>query len=325
MHYDIIIKNIQGVIYVILTVTLNPAVDCSMGVSDYHENAVNRADYQYLTAGGKGINISVILSRLGIETKALGFCGGETGRLLCSLLDSMKCPHSMTWLENQLTRINVKLHCGDTETEINGKGAEIADSVLDEFIGKIESELNDGDILVLAGSIPTSVPSDIYATIIKRLSRKNIRIAVDSSGKPLSEIIPLKPFLIKPNNFELGEILGRNISTHEEAFDGACELQKLGAGTVLVSLAEKGAVLLTENGEKYEVSAPQGKVKNSVGAGDSMLAGFLAGLELTGDYRTALMLGTASGSATAFSGSLAEKREVTEIFEKIYPCAKSLL
>lgn len=308
----------------ILTVTLNPAVDCLMGVSDYHENAVNRADYQQLTAGGKGINISVILHRLGIETKAFGFCGGETGKLLCSLLDGMECPHSMTWLENQLTRINVKLCCDGNETEINGKGAEIAPDILENFIEKIENELNDGDILVLAGSIPSSVPSDIYARIMKRLYGKNIRIAVDSSGKPLAEILPLKPFLIKPNNFELGEILNRDISTREEAFGGASELQKLGAGTVLVSLAEKGAVLLTENGEKYEVSAPHGKVKNSVGAGDSMLAGFLAGLEMTGDYYTALMLGTASGSATAFSGGLAEKHEINELFRKIYPCAKSL-
>ncbi len=308
----------------ILTVTLNPAVDCLMGVSDYHENAVNRADYQQLTAGGKGINISVILHRLGIETKAFGFCGGETGKLLCSLLDGMECPHSMTWLENQLTRINVKLRCDGNETEINGKGAEIAPDILENFIEKIENELNDGDILVLAGSIPSSVPSDIYARIMKRLYGKNIRIAVDSSGKPLAEILPLKPFLIKPNNFELGEILNRDISTREEAFGGASELQKLGAGTVLVSLAEKGAVLLTENGEKYEVSAPHGKVKNSVGAGDSMLAGFLAGLEMTGDYYTALMLGTASGSATTFSGGLAEKHEINELFRKIYPCAKSL-
>ena len=308
----------------ILTVTLNPAVDCLMGVSDYHENAVNRADYQQLTAGGKGINISVILHRLGIETKAFGFCGGETGKLLCSLLDGMECPHSMTWLENQLTRINVKLRCDGNETEINGKGAEIAPDILENFIEKIENELNDRDILVLAGSIPSSVPSDIYARIMKRLYGKNIRIAVDSSGKPLAEILPLKPFLIKPNNFELGEILNRDISTREEAFGGASELQKLGAGTVLVSLAEKGAVLLTENGEKYEVSAPHGKVKNSVGAGDSMLAGFLAGLEMTGDYYTALMLGTASGSATAFAGGLAEKHEINELFRKIYPCAKSL-
>lgn len=305
----------------IITVTLNPAIDCAMGVTDYHENSVNRADFQNLTAGGKGINISVILNRLGVETNALGFCGGETGKLLCSLLDAMECPHNMMWLENQLTRINVKLRCGTSETEINGKGADISPDILEKFIQNLENTLNDGDILVLAGSIPASVPSDIYAHIMKRLSGRNIRIAADSSGKPLLELLPYKPFLIKPNNFELGEILGRNINTPDEAISGAYELQKLGANIVLVSLAEKGAVLLTENGEEYRISAPTGKVKNSVGAGDSMLAGFLAGLEKTGDYNYALMLGTASGSATAFSGGLAEKSEIIGLFSKINHCA----
>lgn len=309
----------------IITVTLNPAVDCSMGVADYTENAVNRADFQNITAGGKGINISVILNRLGIETLAVGFCGGETGKMLCSLLDGMNCPHRMTFLENQLTRINVKLKCGDNETEINGKGAEIAPEILDSFIYSLENSLKSGDILVLAGSIPPSVPADTYARIMKRLSGHGVKIAVDTSGKPLLEILPCRPFLIKPNNFELGEILGRTVRTPEEALDGAHELQKLGAGTVLVSLAEKGSVLLTENGNEYRISAPSGTVKNSVGAGDSMLAGFLAGLEKTGDYNYALKLGTASGSATAFSGGLAEKAEILALFNKIHPCADSLL
>lgn len=307
----------------IITVTLNPAIDCSMGVADYRENSVNRADYQNLTAGGKGINISVILNRLGVETKALGFCGGETGKLLCSLLDAMECPHDMTYLENQLTRINVKLRCGSSETEINGRGAEISPYVLEEFIRKLDSTLKDGDILVLAGSIPASVPADIYARIMKRFSGRNIRICADSSGNPLLELMPFRPFLVKPNNFELGEILGREIATPDEAVAGAYELQKLGARMVLVSLAEKGAVLLTETGEEYRISAPAGTVKNSVGAGDSMLAGFLAGLEKTGDYRYALVLGTASGSATAFSGGLAEKHEISELFAKINYCTES--
>lgn len=307
----------------IITVTLNPAVDCAMGVTDYRENSVNRADFQNLTAGGKGINISVVLNRLGVETNALGFCGGETGILLCSLLDAMKCPHNMTWLENQLTRINVKLRCGSSETEINGKGADIAPDVLENFIENLENTVSDGDILVLAGSIPASVPADIYARIMERFSSRNIRITADSSGKPLLELLPFRPFLVKPNNFELGEILSKSITTPDEALAGAHELQTLGARTVLVSLAEKGAVLLTENGEEYKISAPQGTVKNSVGAGDSMLAGFLAGLEKTGDYKYALMLGTASGSATAFSGGLAEKYEIARLFEKIRCCAES--
>ena len=304
----------------IITVTLNPAIDCTMGVTGYRENSVNRADYQNLTAGGKGINISVILNRLGVATKALGFCGGETGKLICSLLDSMECPHDMTYLANQLTRINVKLHCGDSETEINGKGAEISADVLEKFIQKLENTVSEGDILVLAGSIPPSVPSDIYARIMKRFSCKNIRICADSSGKPLLEILPFRPFLVKPNNFELGDVLDREINTPDEALSGAYELQELGASTVLVSLAEKGAVLLTGNGDEYRIQAPAGTVKNSVGAGDSMLAGFLAGLEKTGDYRYALALGTASGSATAFSGRLAEKSEIYELFTKISRC-----
>lgn len=304
----------------IITVTLNPAVDCSMGVSDYRENSVNRADFQNLTAGGKGINISVILNRLGVETKALGFCGGETGKLFCSLLDAMECPHSMTWLENQLTRINVKLHCGTSETEINGRGADISPDVLKKFIQKLEDTLSDGDTLVLAGSIPASVPPDIYARIMERFSGRDIRIAADSSGKPLLELLPYRPFLVKPNNFELGEILGRKITTPDEAISGAYELQTLGARTVLVSLAEKGSVLLTEDGREYRISAPEGTVKNSVGAGDSMLAGFLAGLEKTGDYNYALRLGTASGSATAFSDGLAEKYEIDELFARINSC-----
>jgi len=306
----------------IITVTLNPAIDCAMRVTNYRENSVNRADYQNLTAGGKGINISVILNRLGVETNALGFCGGETGKLFCSLLDTMECPHDMTYLENQSTRINVKLRCSESETEINGKGAYISPDVLECFIQKLENTLGDGDVLVLAGSIPESVPADIYAIIMQRLSGRDIRICADSSGNPLLELLPFRPFLVKPNNFELGEILDRKINTPDEALAGAHEIQKLGARTVLVSLAEKGAVLLTENGDEYRISAPSGTVKNSVGAGDSMLAGFLAGLEKTHDYRYALILGTASGSATAFSDGLAEKHEISQLFEKISPCAE---
>lgn len=308
----------------IITITLNPAIDCAMGVTGYTENAVNRADFQHLTAGGKGINISIILQRLGAETSALSFCGGETGRLLCSLLDRINLPYSMVWLENQLTRINVKLKHGGCETEINGKGTEIPPEILEKFISGIEENINDDDILVLAGSVPPSVPSDTYARIMKRLSRRNIRIVVDTSGKPLLEILPYRPFLIKPNNHELGEILGREIRTPGEALDGARELQPLGAGNIIVSLAEKGSVMLTADGTEYRINAPSGTVKNSVGAGDSMLAGFLAGLEKTGDFNYALALGTACGSATAFSGGLAEKDEIRRIFSEIYPCADSL-
>ncbi|MDE6424972.1 MAG: 1-phosphofructokinase [Ruminococcus sp.] len=308
----------------IVTVTLNPAVDCAMGVTGYAENSVNRADFQHLTAGGKGINISIILDRLGIETSALSFCGGETGRLLCNLLDKIGLSYSMVWLENQLTRINFKLKCDGAETEINGMGTEIPPKILDKFISDLDGSINNNDILVLAGSIPPSVPSDTYARIMKRLSRRNIRIVVDTSGKPLLEILPYRPFIIKPNNHELGEILGRPVNTPQEAFDGARELQSLGAGNIIVSLAEKGSVMLTADGLEYRIEAPSGTVKNSVGAGDSMLAGFLAGLEKSGEYNYALALGTACGSATAFSGGLAEKSEIMRLFSEINPCADFL-
>lgn len=303
----------------IYTVTLNPAVDCAMNVSDYCAGRVNRADSEVLSAGGKGINMSIILSRLGIGTTALGFCGGDTGNLLCRLLDRMKCPHEMTELDGQLTRVNVKLRTGGEETEINGKGPEIGAAELAGFIKKLESTVKDGDTLILAGSVPASVPDSIYADIMKRLSGKNVRMIADTSGSLLLELLEMKPFLIKPNNFELGEVCGCKINTRAEALVGAAKLREKGAQNVLVSLAGEGAVLLCSDGRQFEIEAPKGSVCNSVGAGDSMLAGFLAGLELFCDFEIALALGTASGSATAFSDFLAEKSEIEKIFRGFYP------
>lgn len=309
----------------IYTVTLNPAVDCAVKVSGYREGRVNRAESQALTAGGKGINMSVILSRLGVPTKALGFCGGDTGHLLCSLLDREGCPHEMARLEGQLTRINMKLSADGVETEINGKGPEIAADVLEAFIGELAGKVTDGDTLILAGSVPDSVPSDIYADIMKRFSGRNVRIIADTSGKLLTELLGMRPFLIKPNNFELGEICGCVINTRDEAYEGALKLREKGARNVLVSLAGEGAVLVTEAGERIDMEAPEGTVRNSVGAGDSMVAGFLAGLELFGDFRYALALGTACGSATAFSDSLAEREKINELFGRLCPEKKNSL
>ena len=308
----------------IFTVTLNPAIDCAVGVENYTEGRVNRADYQRVTAGGKGINISEMLNRLGVKTLAKGFCGGETGELLCRLLDRSGCPHSMTFIEGQLTRINMKLKSGDCETEVNGRGTEISADILKKFTDSLCAEAKDGDTVVLAGSIPPSVPFTAYADIIRRFQGRNVRIAVDTSGRSLSEVLPLHPFLVKPNNYELGEILSTEISTRTEALEGAEKLQEMGAENVLVSLAGDGAVLLTSYGKKFETDAPKGTVRNSVGAGDSMLAGFLAGLEKTGDFRKALLLGTACGSATAFSDGLAELPEISEICKNIPEMKNSL-
>lgn len=303
----------------IYTVTLNPAVDCAMTISDYCPGRVNRAESEQLTAGGKGINMSVILRRLGIETKALGFIGGDTGKLLCRLLDKTDCPHNMTELEGQLTRINVKLHAGDEETEINGKGPDISEKALESFIEMLTSTVKPGDTLILAGSVPSSVPSSVYADIMKRLEGSGVRIAADASGSLLVRLLEMKPFIVKPNNFELGEICGCEINTRSEAFEGAEMLRRMGAENVLVSLAGEGAVLVTADGERYETAAPKGNVKNSVGAGDSMLAGVLAGLELFRDWKTALALGTAAGSATAFSDFLAGREEISELFYTLAP------
>lgn len=302
----------------IYTITLNPAVDCAMTVSDYAEGRVNRAESQVLSAGGKGINMSVILNRLGIETKALGFCGGDTGQLLCRLLDKAQCPHSMTELDGKLTRINMKLHAQGEETEVNGKGPDISERELEKFTTELIATVKDGDTVILAGSIPSSVPDTVYSDIAELFAKKNVRIIADTSGKPLENILAKKPFLVKPNNFELAEICQREITTREQALSGAQILREMGAQNVLVSLAGEGAVLLCSDGRQYEIDAPKGEVKNSVGAGDSMLAGFLAGLELWhDDCKKALILATACGSATAFSESLAEKEEIMQLYEKL--------
>jgi len=301
----------------IYTVTLNPAIDCSMELTEYASGTVNRAQKQNFTAGGKGINMSIILSRLGVKTMALGFSGGDTGNLLCRLLDNEGCPYKLTELEGQLTRVNVKLRCGNEETEINGKGPYIGENELLAFINTLEKTVISGDTLILAGSVPASAPSHIYADIMRRFYDKNVRIIADASGNLLTDLLEMKPFLIKPNNFELGEVCGFEINNNSDAFRGAEMMQKMGAENVLVSLAGNGAILLCSDGGRYEIEAPKGNVKNSVGAGDSMVAGFLAGLELFNDFRAALALGTASGSATAFSESLASKDEIASVFRKI--------
>lgn len=301
----------------IYTVTLNPAVDCTVAVSGMNIGAVNRADRQVLMAGGKGINMSVILHRLGVPTMALGFTGGETGRLFRSLLDKSGCPYDFTDLEGQNTRVNVKLKNGGEETEINGRGPEISSEDMSGFMKKLGDTLNDGDILILAGSIPASVNDTVYADIMAMFADRDIRIAADTSGKALTSLLSHRPFLIKPNGHELGEIIGSVVVTHEDAFIGAKALQQMGARNVMVSLAGDGAVLLAEGGRRYECRAPKGTVVNSVGAGDSMLAGFLAGLEKYGDIEKSLVLGTASGSSTAFSEGLAEAEQILAMYEQL--------
>ena len=302
----------------IVTVTLNPAIDCFINVTGYTKRELRRADIK-TTAGGKGINVSVILHRLGIQTYAYSFFGGKMGFIFNDLMKETGIDNLMIWLEDQHTRLNLKLNDGKEETEINGKGMEIPPESLDFLISQLDKKLCDNDILVLAGSIPPSASPDIYNYIMKKLAHRNVRIVVDTSGKPLLKTLQYRPFLIKPNHHELAEILGKPVRNPDEASAGARELQKIGAGNIIVSLAEMGSVLLTADGDEYRIKAPSGTVKNSVGAGDSMLAGFLAGLEKTGNFAYAHVLGTACGSATAFSDGLAEKNDIIRILREMFP------
>lgn len=300
----------------IYTVTLNPAIDYTVGVKNYREGMVNRTSSENLTAGGKGINVSVILSRLGMETSALGFCGGFTGKMFLQMLDDMNVNNDFIEVKNGNTRINVKLHTNFAETEINGCGADIDTESLELLYEKFE-KLSANDFLVLAGSIPKSLPSDIYFQIMKKVRRIGAKVVIDASGDLLMKSLELNPFLIKPNNFELGEIFNTEINTREEALVYAQKLQKYGAKNVLVSLAGEGAVFVSENRDKFSLSAPKGEVINSVGAGDSMVAGFIYGYLLYNSFEKAFRLGISAGSATAFSEFLAQKDEIIRIFESL--------
>lgn len=300
----------------IYTITLNPAVDYTVRVENYKVGEVNRTSAENITAGGKGINVSVILSRLGTESTALGFCGGFTGKMLLQMLDDMEIENDFVYIPDGMTRINVKLNINSSETEINGMGCNIDEESIEKLYHRLD-ELKKNDFLVLAGSVPKSLPADIYVTIAERVKRRGVNIIIDASGELLLKSLELKPFLIKPNNFELGEIFGVKIDSREKALEYAKKIQKMGAMNVLVSLAGKGAVLVCSDGETFSSPAPKGYVKNSVGAGDSMLGGFIHGYMKYENFSDAFRFGISAGSATAFSETLAEKDEIMNIFHKL--------
>ena len=296
----------------IYTVTLNPALDYVVSLSQLALGEVNRTEKEELQPGGKGINVSVMLSRLSVPNCALGFVAGFTGKALKEELEKNRIQTDFIFLKEGLTRINLKVKA-QQETEINAKGPAMKQEDIERLLRKLE-QLKQGDVLVLAGSIPVGVPKNIYEQMIKKVSGKGILTAVDTNGGLLSSVLKEQPFLIKPNHIELGELLGKTLKTRQEVEEGARSLQQKGARNVLVSMAGEGAMLLDENGRLHHISAPKGVVKNSVGAGDSMVAGFLAGYLQSGDYQTALRMGTAAGSATAFSYGLAQKDEVLSLF-----------
>ena len=295
----------------IYTVTFNPAIDYVVRLDAPLEvGEVNRAKGEDCVLGGKGINVSGVLAQLGCESVALGFVAGETGAWLERGLAAQGLKTDFVHLEQGMTRINVKIKSGE-ETELNGQGPVIGAEAVAELFRKLD-KLRDGDTIVLAGSIPSTMPSDTYEKILAHLKGKQIRTVVDATKDLLKNVLQYQPFLIKPNHYELGELFEVTLHSHSEIEAYARKLQEMGARNVLVSMAEQGALLLDEAGICHICGVCQGTVKNSVGAGDSMLAGFLAGLE-TGDYTDALKLGTAAGGATTFSESLAERAEIDRL------------
>ena len=303
----------------IYTVTFNPAIDYVVWLDGLKPGAVNRARRELLQLGGKGINVSVMLGRLGVESTALGFLAGFTGRAVEQGLVQDGIKTDFIHLDEGFTRINVKLKGGE-ETEINGQGPAIPAGALEALFRRLDA-LTGEDTLVLAGSIPSSLPSGVYQRILSRLDGRGVRTVVDAEGELLCGVLPYQPFLVKPNHLELGAIFGRELRTDGEVEACAGELQKRGARNVLVSLAGDGALLLDETGAFHRIAAPRGAVRNSVGAGDSMVAGFLAGWLNTGDYARALRLGVAAGSATAFSDGLASRAAVEELLRQGFPQA----
>ena len=289
----------------IYTVTFNPAIDYVVHFPQLRPGEINRNESEEFQFGGKGINVSNVLRTLGFETVALGFVAGFIGEGFEKGLTEMGLKTDLIHVKEGMTRINVKVKAAE-ETEINGVGPVITEADMEKLYEKLDA-IGPEDVLVLSGSIPKCLPGDTYERIMARLDGRGIPIAVDATRDLLVNVLKYHPFLIKPNNHELGEIFGRVLHTDEEIVDCAKKLQEMGGRNILVSMAGAGALLLDEAGGVHRIGCPKGKVLNSVGAGDSMVAGFLAGWLGKQDYDYALKLGTATGSATAFSIGLAEK------------------
>ena len=298
----------------VYTVTFNPAIDYVVHTGEMKLGATNRSEREEMYFGGKGINVSIVLRELGIDSKALGFTAGFTGEAIEKGLADMGIDTDFVRLDSGNSRINVKIKSAE-ETELNGQGPDIDDKAISALFEKL-NRLSDGDTLILAGSIPSSLPSDIYQRILESLSRKKIKAVVDATKDLLLNVLQYKPFLVKPNNHELGEMFGVELKTDEEIEKYARKLQDMGAVNVLVSMAGDGAMLIDEYGKMHRCGVCKGTVKNSVGAGDSMVAGFIAG-SLQGDYEYALKLGTAAGGATAFSDGLATKEKIAELLKTL--------
>ena len=300
----------------IYTVTFNPSIDYIVRLDRFTTGEINRVSYEQILPGGKGINVSIVLKNLGHESTALGFTAGFTGTAMRQMLASFGVAEDFVPLDDGFSRINVKIKA-ERETEINGQGPVITEEARRALFDKLD-RLARGDTLVLAGSIPNTLPDDMYERIMEHLAGRGIRIVVDATKNLLRRVLKYRPFLIKPNNHELGEMFGVALQTDEEIVAHAKKLQAEGAENVLISMAGDGALLITKQGEFYRAPAPRGTLVNSVGAGDSMVAGFLAGfMESGGDYARAFHMGVATGSASAFSENLATRDEAMALLKTI--------
>lgn len=298
----------------IYTVTFNPAIDYIVHTGTMQVGQVNRSQGEELYFGGKGINVSFVLHELGLPSKALGFVAGFTGAAIEAGIQEQGIATDFVHLDSGFSRINVKIKSGE-ETELNGQGPNISEAAVAELFEKL-NQLQDGDILILAGSIPNTMPADSYEKILAHLSDQKIKVVVDATKDLLLNVLPYHPFLIKPNNHELGELFGVTLHSIEEIATYAKKLQEMGAQNVLISMAGDGALLIDETGKQHVCGVCKGTVKNSVGAGDSMVAGFVAG-SMHGDYEAALKLGTAAGGATAFSEGLAQRAEIERLLQQL--------
>ena len=299
----------------ICTVTFNPSLDYIVSVDDFQLGMTNRTSSELILPGGKGINVSIVLKNLGLDSTALGYAAGFTGEELIRRLNEFGVNADFIKIDHGMTRINLKLKSIDG-TEINGMGPDISPENVESLMQKLDT-LTSEDYLVLAGSIPGSMPKMIYRDIMARLASKGVQFVVDATGELLMNVLEYHPFLIKPNNHELGEIFGVELKTRDEVQPYAKKLQEMGARNVLVSMAGQGAVLLDENGGFHQLPAPKGTLVNAVGAGDSMVAGFVAGWIEKQDYEHAFRMGISAGSASAFSELLATEAEIRQVYASI--------
>lgn len=300
----------------IYTMTMNPALDYVVNLPDFRLGEVNRALEEHIFYGGKGINVSVVLKELGFESCCLGFVAGFTGNEIeRGIKEELGLSSQMVHVDEGITRINVKIHSQE-ESELNGMGPCVKQKDIDQLFCQLD-KIHDGDVFILSGSVPHCMSKDIYCDILKRLSTKNIKVVVDATGDLLMKTLVYHPFLIKPNTYELAELFHVKLETIDDIEHYARKLQKMGAQNVLISMAKDGSLLIDENGMCHRLGVCQGIVKNSVGAGDSMVAGFVAGHLLGYEYHDILKLATASGGATAFSNGLAKRQKIEELLKQL--------